>query len=590
VENVEIARTLEDIADLLELQDANPFRIRAYRNAARTVEAHTTPLRKLVAEGADLTELQGIGKDIAGYIKELVETGELALLDELGKEVPRSLIDLTRIPGLGAKRVRVLWEELGIETLSELERAAKDDSIKRLKGFGAKTQERILAGIAGVRRRGTRFKLSDADQYVGPLVEYMQDEGAVRTIEVAGSYRRRKETVGDIDLLVIAKDPGPVVKRFTTYPEVRKVELAGDTKATVILASGLQVDLRILPRKSYGAALQYFTGSKEHNVKLRKRAVERGLRISEYGVFQVGKGKSSEEGDERDPWAGTLVAGRKEEEVYQAVDLPWIPAELREDWGEIEAAERDELPTLLALEDIRGDLQMHTTWSDGYASVEEMLDACVAQGYQYFAITDHSKALAMTGGLDEKKLLEQWHEMDEIVSRRNDITLLRSMEVDILLDGRLDLDDESLAALDIVLVSVHSKFDLAPGKQTKRILKALEHPDVNILGHPTGRLINKRDPMDFDLDEVLQCAAEYGVAVELNAHPDRLDLKDTHLMKARELGVKIVIGTDAHRPEDLGLMRYGVDQARRAWLEKNHVLNTLPLGRLLTALKRADAR
>jgi DNA polymerase (family 10) len=585
VENVEIARTLEDIADLLELQDANPFRIRAYRNAARTVEAHTTPLRKLVAEGADLTELQGIGKDIAGYIRELVETGKLALLDELGKEVPRSLIDLTRIPGLGAKRVRVLWEELGIETLSELERAAKDDSIKRLKGFGAKTQERILAGIAGVRRRGTRFKLSDADQYVGPLVEYMQDEGAVRTIEVAGSYRRRKETVGDIDLLVIAKDPGPVVKRFTTYPEVRKVELAGDTKATVILASGLQVDLRILPRKSYGAALQYFTGSKEHNVKLRKRAVERGLRISEYGVFQVGKGKSSEEGDERDPWAGTLVAGRKEEEVYQAVDLPWIPAELREDWGEIEAAERDELPTLLALEDIRGDLQMHTTWSDGYASVEEMLDACVAQGYQYFAITDHSKALAMTGGLDEKKLLEQWHEMDEIVSRRNDITLLRSMEV-----GRLDLDDESLAALDIVLVSVHSKFDLAPGKQTKRILKALEHPDVNILGHPTGRLINKRDPMDFDLDEVLQCAAEYGVAVELNAHPDRLDLKDTHLMKARELGVKIVIGTDAHRPEDLGLMRYGVDQARRAWLEKNHVLNTLPLGRLLTALKRADAR
>ncbi len=585
MENVEIARTLEDIADLLELQDANPFRIRAYRNAARTVEAHTTPLRKLVAEGADLTELQGIGKDIAGYIRELVETGKLALLDELGKEVPRSLIDLTRIPGLGAKRVRVLWEELGIETLSELERAAKDDSIKRLKGFGAKTQERILAGIAGVRRRGTRFKLSDADQYVGPLVEYMQDEGAVRTIEVAGSYRRRKETVGDIDLLVIAKDPGPVVKRFTTYPEVRKVELAGDTKATVILASGLQVDLRILPRKSYGAALQYFTGSKEHNVKLRKRAVERGLRISEYGVFQVGKGKSSEEGDERDPWAGTLVAGRKEEEVYQAVDLPWIPAELREDWGEIEAAERDELPTLLALEDIRGDLQMHTTWSDGYASVEEMLDACVAQGYQYFAITDHSKALAMTGGLDEKKLLEQWHEMDEIVSRRNDITLLRSMEV-----GRLDLDDESLAALDIVLVSVHSKFDLAPGKQTKRILKALEHPDVNILGHPTGRLINKRDPMDFDLDEVLQCAAEYGVAVELNAHPDRLDLKDTHLMKARELGVKIVIGTDAHRPEDLGLMRYGVDQARRAWLEKNHVLNTLPLGRLLTALKRADAR
>jgi DNA polymerase (family 10) len=588
VENVEIARILEDIADLLELQDANPFRTRAYRNAARTVEAHAAPLRKLVADEADLTELQGIGKDIAGYIRELVQTGRLSLLDDLGKAVPRSLVELTRIPGLGAKRVRVLWQELGIETLRELERAAKADEIKDLKGFGAKTQQKTLDGIAALRRRGTRFKLSEADQHVEPLVEHLRGERTALTIELAGSYRRRQETVGDIDLLVIAKDPGPVVRRFISYPGVRKVELAGDTKASVILASGLQVDLRILPRKSYGAALQYFTGSKEHSVRLRKRAVERGLRISEYGVFRVSTGKTAEDQAARDPWAGEMVAGREEREVYEAVELPWIPPELREDRGEIEAAEQGRLPRLIELNDIRGDLQTHTTWSDGHASVEEMLDACVKRGYEYFAVTDHSKALAMTGGLDAKKLREQLREVDEIASGRTEITLLRSMEVDILPDGSLDLDDESLETLDVVLVSVHSKLDLPPAKQTTRILKAMQHPEVNILGHPTGRLINKREPMEFDLDEVLHCAAQCGVAVELNAHPDRLDLKDTHLMKAHELGVKLVIGTDAHRPEDLALMRYGVDQARRAWLERGDILNTRPLTQLLEALRRRN--
>jgi DNA polymerase (family 10) len=584
MENVEIARVLEDVADLLELQDANPFRIRAYRNAARTVESHTTPLRKLVAEGADLTELPGIGKDIAGYITELVRTGGLKLLRDLTKQVPRSLIELTRIPGLGPKRVKILWQELGVKSLADLERAGRQGAVAGLKGFGEKTQQKILAGIEARRRRGTRFKLADADQYVEPLVEYLRAIPEVQLLEVAGSYRRRRETVGDIDLLVIARQPGPVVKRFTSYPEVRAVELAGDTKATVILECGLQVDLRILPRKSYGAALQYFTGSKEHSVKLRKRAVERGLRISEYGVFEVGKGAAEE--DAGDPYAGTMVAGREEREVYEAVGLPWIPPELREDRGEIEAAERGKLPTLITLEDIRGDLQMHTTWSDGHASVEEMLDACVARGYDYFAITDHSKALAMTGGLDEAKLRQQWEEMDEIVERRGkEIALLRSVEVDILPDGRLDLEDELLAGLDVVLVSIHSQLDLAPARQTRRILKAIQHPEVDILGHPTGRLINRRDPMEFDLDEVLHCAAELGVAVELNAHPDRLDLNDIHLLKARELGVKIVLGTDAHRPEDLALMRYGVDQARRGWLAKKHVLNTLPLKRLRTALR-----
>ncbi len=577
---------LEDVAELLELQDANPFRIRAYRNAARTVEAHTTPLKRLVAEGADLTELPAIGKDIAGHITELVNEGKLTLLDELTTKVPRSLIDITRIPGLGAKRVRILWQELGIATLEDLERAAKNDAIKGLKGFGAKTQQRILDGIAAARRRGMRFKLSDADQYIEPLVEYLRAEQAIKQIEVAGSYRRRKETVGDIDLLVIAQDAQPVVDRFVSYPQVERVELAGDTKATIVLTSGLQVDMRILPQKSYGAALQYFTGSKEHSVKLRKRAVERGLRVSEYGVFSITNAKR--DADAKDPWAGRLVAGRDEAQVYKAVELPWIPPELREDRGEIEAALRGKLPSLITEDDIRGDLQMHTTWSDGKASVEEMLEACVERGYEYLAITDHSQVLAMTGGLDEKKLREQWAEMDEVVARHDEITLLRSMEVDILSDGSLDLADHLLIELDLVVASIHSKLDLPNAKQTKRILRALEHPAVDILAHPTGRLINKREPMDFDLDAVLSSAAEHRVAVELNAHPDRLDLKDLHLMKARDLGVMIVINTDAHRPEELALMRYGIDQARRAWLEPKHVLNTFPVKKLRAKLRRAQ--
>lgn len=567
MQNIEIARHLEDIADLLEIQGANPFRIRAYRNAARTVEDFPTQLHKLVLDGADLTEIPTVGKDIAGYIAELVETGSSKLLDELTKTVPYSLIELTRLPGLGAKRVKTLWQELGVETLDDLENAALAGDVEALEGFGKKTQQRILEGIAVRRKQSERVKLSEADQLIEPLVEHLAAIKQVLRIEVAGSYRRRRETVGDVDLLVIAEKPRPVMDRFAGYGEVKRVEKSGDTRATVILRSGLKVDLRVVPPDSYGAALQYFTGSKEHNVKIRKRAVARGLRVSEYGVFRVK--------DDR------AIAGRDEEDVYEALGLPCFPPELREDRGEVEAADRGELPALITLDDIRGDLQMHTTWSDGKNTIEEMLDGCASRGYEYFAITDHSKALAMTGGLDAAKLKLQWEEIAEVTERRSSPHLLRSMEVDVLADGRLDLEDELLAALDLVLVSIHSKLDLPAAKQTRRIVKALEHPEVNILGHPTGRLINRREPMAFDLDEVLACAAERGVAVELNAHPERLDLRDTQLMLARELGVKVAIGTDAHRVGDLGLMRYGVDQARRAWLEKEDILNCWPLEDLL---------
>ncbi len=581
MENIEIARVLEDVAVLLEIKGSNPFRIRAYQNAARTIESHTTPLRKMVEDEADLTELPAVGKDISSHVTELVTAGKLSLLDELSREIPLSLIELTRLPGVGAKKAKKLWDELGVETIDDLERVGQEGEVARLAGFGEKSQQKILSAIAAYRKRTGRFRLADAEQIVEPLVAHLRELASVERIEVAGSYRRRRETVGDVDILVIARGAEEVMGQFTSYRDVRKVELAGDTKATVILKSGLQVDLRLLPPESYGAALQYFTGSKEHNVKLRKRAVARGLSVSEYGVAKVPGGSDAVE-----PGSGELVAGTDEADVYAAVGLPWIAPELREDRGEMAAAEAGSLPELITLEDLRGDLQMHSTWSDGKNSIEEMLDGCLARGYEYFAITDHSKALAMTGGLDAARLREQWDEIAEIAARRREIRILRGMEVDILADGSLDLEDEMLEQLDLVLVSVHSRFDLPAAEQTRRVLRAVEHPAVHVLAHPTGRLINRRDPMEFEVEEVLACCAEHGVIVELNAHPERLDLKDTHLMRARELGLKVSLGTDAHRVRDLDLMKYGVDQARRAWLGADDVINTYPLERLLELLRR----
>ncbi|MFQ5678339.1 MAG: DNA polymerase/3'-5' exonuclease PolX [Gemmatimonadota bacterium] len=581
MENVEIAEMLERVADLLEIREANPFRVRAYRNAARTVEFHTAPMERLVAEEADLTELPGIGQEMARHIRELVERGALTPYEELSREVPPSLIELMRLPGVGPKKARKVWQALGVETLDALEAEAKAGRIAELEGFGEKTQAQILAGIESYRRHVSRFRLGDVDPLVRTLLEHLRELPQVEQAEVAGSWRRRRETVGDLDLLAVATEPGPVMDRFTAFPSVATVLVTGDTRGSVRLRDGLQVDIRIVPPESYGAALVYFTGSKAHNIKLRQRALERALHVSEYGVFRAPEGGRAE-GVEIS--SGELVAGRTEEEVYGAVELPWIPPELREDRGEIEAAERGTLPRLVTREDLRGDLQMHSTWSDGKNSIEEMLEACVRHGYEYFAITDHSQALAMTGGLDEKRLAEQWAEMEEIQARHDEIRILRSMEVDILRDGTLDLAEEMLAGLDLVVVSVHSYFNLPPEEQTERILRAIRHPEVNVLGHPTGRLINRRDPIRFEVEEILKVAAELGVAVEINSQPDRLDLKDAHAARARELGVKVVISTDAHRASELEFVRYGVEQARRAWLEPKDVLNALPLEGLLTAL------
>lgn len=578
MDNPEIARVLEEVADVLEIQNENPFRIRAYRNATRTVEGLTTPLRKWVEEGRNLTDLPGIGKEMANHIREMVETGTLGFRDELLAEVPRSLIELMRLPALGPKKAKKIHDELKVGSIDELEAAAKEGRIAAIPGFGAKSQEKILAGIEEYRQHGSRFLLNDADRYIAPLLAYLRDVPEVERLEVAGSYRRRCETVGDIDLLAIASQAVPVMERFRAYPQVDKVLMAGDTRSTIVLGSGLQVDLRVVPAECYGAALVYFTGSKEHNVKLRRRAVERGLRISEYGVYRL---------DERNPEAeGERIAGREEADVYATVGLGWIAPELREDRGEIEAAAAGRLPTLIRLEDLRGDLHMHSTWSDGRNSIEEMVEACAARGYEYMVISDHSKALAMTGGLDAYRLRLQWAEIENVRARHPEIRILRSMEVDILGDGSLDMEDEMLAGLDLVLVSLHSRFDLPADQQTARVLRALEHPEVNVFCHPTARYINRRKPVDMDVDRVLRRAAELGVAVELNSNPHRLDLRDTHLRLARELGCKIVIDSDSHRTRELDLLRYGVEQARRAGLEAKDVLNTLPFEQFEAAMRR----
>jgi DNA polymerase (family 10) len=564
VDNVEIARAFAEVADVLEIQGANSFRIRAYRNAVRTIEVQTDPLAARISSGPPLTELPGIGKEMASHIRELVESGTLAYRDQLLAEVPRSVIELMRLPGLGPKKAKRLWEELEIAQVDDLEAAAKAGRIATLPGFGEATEKRILGAIAEYRQRSDRMLWSEAERHIEPLLGYLRELPEVLRLEVAGSYRRRCETIGDIDLLAIAHDAQPVIERFLAYPQVAGVKMSGPTRVSVALGNGLQVDLRVVAPESYGAALLYFTGSKEHNIKVRRRAVERGLRISEYGV-------------ERLDAEGTVIdrlTTPEETDVYAAVGLAWIPPEQREDHGEVEAAATGALPRLIELEDIRGDVHMHSTWSDGRDSLEDMVLACQARGYAYMAISDHSKALAMTNGLDAARLAEQRKEVEILRGRHPEIRILRSLEIDILADGSLDLDEESLGTLDLVMVSMHSRFDLGSDEQTRRILRAIEHPRVQILAHPTGRLINRRRPVRADLPVVLRRAAELGVTLELNSQPDRLDLSDTHLLLARELGCKILISSDSHRTSELASLRYGVAQARRAGLEARHVLNT----------------
>ena len=576
MENLDIAHVLDELADLLEIQGANPFRIRAYRNAVRTVEGLTRPVRAMVDAGEDLSELPAIGKDLAQHIVELVQTGRMSRLEELAAEFPRSLVELMRLDGVhhGPKKARKLFDELDVRTVDDLEAALGAGKVQELEGFGKKSAEKILRAIADHRKHVGRFLLDDVEELLAPVLEHVRGAEGVERVEVAGSFRRRKETIGDVDLLAEFDGDGTsVVQHFVSYPGAERVEAAGGTKGNVVLRSGLSIDLRVIPRRSFGAALQYFSGSKEHNVAMRTRAVRKGLRVNEWGVFRVPEGVDPDSLGKED---GERLAGETEEGVYQALGMAWVPPELRENRGEVEASLKGTLPRLVTMEDIRGDLQMHSTWSDGKVSLEEMARACRDRGYEYVAITDHSQAMAMVQGLTPERAREQWVEVEEVRERLPGIEILKSAEVDILKDGSLDLPDDILEGLDLVVVSVHSFMDQDKKTMTERVLRAIRHPSVDILAHPTGRLLNRREPFELDVETVLAAAAELDVAVEVNANPNRLDLSDVHVLRAKELGVKVVISTDAHSPGGLDNMRFGVDQARRGWLEPGDVLNAMP--------------
>lgn len=576
ISNAEIARLFTRFADLLEIEEANPFRVRAYRNAARAVETWPNDLSDLVTRGESLRALPGVGADLGGKIAEIVQTGELRALKDLQKTIPSGLPELMKVSSLGPKRIHRLYHELGVTDFKSLKQALQNRRVRKLSGFGAKTEEKLFAEVERFENSpGRRWRLAEVEPVVERLVANLKQVPGVERVVVAGSYRRRQETIGDIDLLVTTrrttKAAPKVMDAFVRFDDVDQIVSQGEKKTTVLLRSGLQVDVRIIAPSSFGAALYYFTGSKSHNIAVRTRAVERGLKINEYGVF---KGQKK-------------LAGLTEEDVFASVGLPYIVPELRENRGEIHAAEKGELPNLIEIEDLKGDLHAHTLASDGRNTAEQMAEAAAQRGYEYLAITDHSPSLKVAHGLDEHRLMAQLDAIDRINEKlAGRIVILKAAEVDILQDGKLDYPDSVLKRLDLRVGSIHSRFGLSREEQTERLLRALENPYLDILGHPSGRLIGTRAPYEFDLERVLKVAAEYGCCVELNSQPERLDLSDTAVRLAKDLGVKVAISSDAHSVEGLGFIRYGVAQARRGWLEARDVINTLSLKAFQKALRR----
>ncbi|MEO2048894.1 MAG: helix-hairpin-helix domain-containing protein [Pirellulales bacterium] len=603
--NREIAARFEQIADLLEFQNANPFRIRAYRNGARKIADLSEPLAACVASER-LTEIEGIGKDLAAKIESLLTTGSLPLLDQLLAEVPASLLLLIRIPGLGPKKAAVLHRELGIDSLDDLHAACTHGKLQTLKGFGAKTEQKILKGIGLVQRSLERMRWTDADQIATRLLQHMQGVQGCGQMEMAGSYRRGCETVGDLDLLVEAPrgsvEAQQVMDRFASFDQVEETIARGDTKMAVRLDCGLQVDLRVVPQESFGAAWQYFTGSQTHNVELRSRAKRRGLKVNEWGVFRTEEvdANAIDRNPEETKEGGSdglqttqassenaviPIAGLTEEDVYRAVGLPWFPPELREArqefaWAEADGAitvgaDDDRLPDLITLADLRADLHMHTTATDGKATLVEMVAAARVRGLQYVAITDHSQRVTMAAGLDARRLRSQWEEIDQLNQQFSDLVVLKGIECDILESGGMDLPDDLLAEADWVIASVHYGQNQSQQQITERILGALENPHVHLLAHPTGRLIGRRDRYAVDMEQVFLAAAQHGKMLELNANPARLDLDDIHCAAAKRHGVPVVINTDAHSTHGMEVMRHGVQQARRGGLTPADVANTL---------------
>jgi len=573
MENREIAAVFEEISNLMKILQDDPkwtFKAAAYDRAKRSIESYPERLESIVQDPKrKLTDIPGIGPDLAKKITELVETGKSSYHQEQLAKIPRSLLDLLQLQTVGPQKARLFYKELNIRSVDELEAAAKEGRLRNLAGMSEKSEENILKSIEVFRRAAGRFRLDTALETAEILTAWLRESKSVSGVTPAGSLRRGRETVGDLDLLVTGHDHAGIAEHFVKFPGIVAILGKGEDKVSVKLKNDMQVDVRLLEPSAYGAALQYFTGSKEHNVALRDRAKRRGWKLSEYGLFQGDK----------------VLASRTEEEIYERLGLAWIPPELREAQGEIEAAEKGTLPKLVELKDIRGDLQMHTTASDGHATIEGMAAAAKQLGYRYILITDHSKAVTVANGLDEKRAVEHIRQIHAARQNVKDIEIWAGTEVDILGDGRLDYPDEILKQFDIVLASVHSRMTMPKEEMTARLLRAFENPYVRILGHPTGRQILKRDPFEFDLDKVFDAAQKHGIILELNGNPERLDLCDRHVRLARDRGMKVIISTDAHDPAHFQLMRYGVTTARRGWMEKSDVLNTLSPEKLLASLR-----
>ncbi len=562
--NKEVAEKFYELAKMAELAGENPFKVRAYVEAARRIENLTVPIEELAAQDK-LTQIKGIGASIAEKIKQYLNTGKIEKLEELKKKIPETLFEIEKIPGMGAKRAKILYEKLGIKTVEDLKHAAEKGLIRTLPGFGEKTEKKILEGLNSMKDKTVdRILLGIALPLAEGIVEKLKENSPVDKILICGSIRRMKETIGDIDILVTSKNPGKVMDAFVNLPEVKEILIKGETKTSILTFENLQVDLRVVEPGSFGAAIQYFTGSRQHNIHLRELAIKKGLKINEYGVFDLNTNKK--------------IAGETEESVYEALGLQWIPPEMREDRGEIELAERHEIPKLVELSDIKGDLHMHTVYSDGTNTIEEMANEAIKMGYQYIVISDHAKALGIANGLSIERYKEQKKKIEELNKKLKPFKIFLGAELNILSDGSLDFPDEELKIFDICLAGIHTAMNQSGDKITERIKKAISNEYVRIIVHPTGRILNGRQDHDIDTDTLFEEAKKYGKVFEINSSPERLDLNDLNAKKAKEeYGLKLSVDTDAHSVDSLHNIRYGVGVARRAWLTKEDIINTMTL-------------
>jgi len=568
MKNQEIAKIFNDIADILEIKDGNPFRIRAYRRAAQNIDGLAEDITGM--QGTELRKIPGIGQDLADKIREYIKTGHLKFYEELKKEVPPGLVALLSVPGLGPKTAKTLSEKLKISNIDDLEKLAKDGRLKGLPGIQAKTEENILKGIAMIKRRTERYPIGRVLPVAEDILKKLTETAPVKECSLAGSLRRWKDTIKDIDILATSRNPEKVMQVFVHLPQVKDVLMKGPTKSSIITHEGIQVDLRVVERESFGAALAYFTGSKAHNIRLREMAVKKGLKLNEYGIFDVKTGKK--------------IGGRDEADVYKALDIAFVPPELREDTGEVEAAINRRLPELVKPESIKGDVHVHSKYSDGSHDIEELIEAAKKRGYEYIAITDHSKSLGIARGMSVEQVLAQNKKIREMNKRLRGFRILSGVEMDIRSNGTMDYPDEVLEKLDIVVASIHSGFRQTKEQLTKRLVSAMKNPFVSVIAHPTGRLIGERDAYEIDMEEFLRTAEDTGTAIEINAYPLRLDLSDIYVKKAKEMGIALVIATDSHITYQFDFMRYGVGIARRGWLEEKDILNTYTYKKLLRHL------